>query len=240
MKMRTLFAVTLIICLSITQIAPVLAEQTEASPPPFVPYRNLNDSTYKIGRYDVLDIIILGHREKGIESEIGAGNFKEVMVGVDGYVNLPLAGSVKLSGLTIDEAVALLKEELGEYLKIPDLSIKIKRYGGRQVYVMGEVNRQGVYEIEPNTMNIFAAISRAGGITKRGRPKHIAVVRMVGDELKMQEINLDNFIKKQDASQNIALLDGDMVYVPRSNKIIIQEDIMPIATVYGLYKTITR
>jgi polysaccharide export outer membrane protein len=88
-------------------------------------------------------------------------------------------------------------------------------------------------------MNVFAAISSAGGISRRGRPKHIAVVRMVNDELTMRTVNLDAFIRKQDINQNVALLDGDMIFVPKSNKVIINEDIMPIVTLYGLYKTIT-
>jgi polysaccharide export outer membrane protein len=207
---------------------PVLAVQPQISP--FVKYEE--GGTYRLSRYDVLNIVIIGYPN--------AEHFSNIRVGIDGDVNLPYVGTLTLGGLSIDEAQALLTDKLGEYIKNPNLSIMVSEYGARQVYVMGEVNRQGIYELPITSMNIFAAITSAGGITRRGRPKHIAVVRMVGNELTMQEVNLDAFVKKQDAEQNVALLDGDMVYVPKSNKIILSEDIMPLVGMYGMYKTIIR
>ena len=228
MKLRTLFVFALIICLSITQITPIFAERARISP--FINYGENN--TYKLSRYDVLNIVIVGHPD--------ADMFNDIMVGIDGYVDLPYVGTIKLSGLTIDEARIMLTEKISEYLKNINLSIMIKEYGARQVYVMGEVKQQGVYNLSPTSMNIFAAITSAGGITRRGRPKHIAVVRMVDDELIMRKVNLDAFIKNQDVDQNVGLMDGDMIYVPKSSKVLLQEDIMPLASAYGIFRTITR
>jgi polysaccharide export outer membrane protein len=217
-------------CLTLTQIVPIFAEEEAARISPFVKYEETG--AYKISRYDVLNIVIIGYPN--------AEHFSNIHVGIDGDVNLPFIGTLKLGGLTIDEAHTLLTAMIGEYLKDPNLSIMVSQYGARQIYVMGEVNRQGIYDLPITSMNIFAAITSAGGITRRGRPKHIAVVRMVGSELTMREVNLDAFVKKQDAEQNIALLDGDMVYVPKSNKIILSEDIMPLVGMYGMYKTVIR
>jgi polysaccharide export outer membrane protein len=230
-KIQKVFIFTLIICLSITQITPAFAAET----PQIASFVNYGENnTYKLSRNDVFNIIIIGYPEEKRE------HFRDIRVGMDGNVNLPFVGTLKLGGLTIDEAHTLLTEKLGQYIKNPNLSIMISEYGSRQVYVMGEVNRQGVYALPSNTMNIFTAITSAGGITRRGRPKHIAVVRMVGDELTMREVNLDDFVKKQDVKQNVALLDGDMIYVPKSNKILINEDIMPLISLYGIYKTVTQ
>jgi polysaccharide export outer membrane protein len=231
-KLQKLFIFTLTICLILTQIVPIFAEEeaVAARISPFVKYEETG--TYKLSRYDVLNIVIIGYPN--------AEHFSNIRVGIDGDVNLPFVGTLKLGGLTIDEAHTLLTQKLGEYLKDPNLSIMVSQYGARQIYVMGEVNRQGIYELPITSMNIFSAITSAGGITRRGRPKHIAVVRMVGSELTMREVNLDAFVKKQDVEQNIALLDGDMVYVPKSNKIILSEDIMPLVGMYGIYKTIIR
>jgi len=89
-------------------------------------------------------------------------------------------------------------------------------------------------------MNVFAALSSAGGIKKKGRPKHIAVVRMVEGQVRMKEIDFDRFVKNQDHTQNIVLRDGDMIYVPKSKKIDLQEDILPIVSAVGLFRTLTR
>ena len=166
------------------------------------------------------------------------GGFNDVVIGPDGSVNLPLVGTIKLAGLTIAEATELLTDRLGKYIKIPSLAVMVKQYGLRKIYVMGEVAKPGIYALGSDYMSIFAALSSAGGITKRGRPKHIAVVRIEDGKVKMREVNFDQFVKKQDASQNVILQDGDMVYVPRSNRIDLNEDIMPLANLYFLYRAI--
>ena len=93
------------------------------------------------------------------------------MIGTDGYVNLPYAGSVKLAGLTIEEAKQVLTAKFGRYIKIPDMSIIVTNYGPRKVQVLGEVNVPGTVELASDDMNVLSAISRAGWVTTYGRIK---------------------------------------------------------------------
>jgi polysaccharide export outer membrane protein len=227
--LRKIISCALLLCVS--TFIPVSAA-TMASPA----LKEINMSNvmeeYRLSKYDVINVVVIGMPEN-------SNGFSDIMVGPDGYANLPYAGTVKLAGLTIPEATELLRGKLGEYIKIPSMAVMIKQYGPRQVYVMGEVAKQGIYSLGSEYMNVFAAISSAGGITKRGRPKHIAVVRMVDGKVQMQEVNFDRFVKQQDAAQNVRLQDGDMVYVPKSNKIIFTEDIMPIFTGTYLLKSMT-
>lgn len=190
---------------------------------------------YRLSKYDVLNIVIIGLNEN-IKK---ASGLNDIIIGPDGYVNLPYAGAVKLAGLTTSEANVVLTEKLGEYIKIPSLTIMVKEYGPRKVYVMGEVKTPGIYNLSSDYMNVFAALSSAGGVTKKSRPKHIGVVRVLDGKVHMCEINFDDYVKKQDINQNIALQDGDMIYVPQSNKIDLQEDVLPIASAIGLFKNLT-
>ncbi|MBP2628362.1 MAG: polysaccharide export protein Wza [Firmicutes bacterium] len=180
---------------------------------------------YRLSKYDVINVAILGFDE---------ANFKNIMVGPDGYVNLPYAGTIKLGGLAIPEATQLLKEKLGDYLKIPGMAVMVTQYGPRKVYVLGEVKVPGVHTLGWDNMNIIAALSDAGGIALKGRPKHVAVVRQIDGKIQMQEVNFDRLVEQADLTQNIALLDGDLVYVPKSNKIDLNTDIMPIVST-GLF-----
>ena len=195
---------------------------------------------YRLSKYDVLNIVIIGLNQNiyssGSQRELG---LNDIIIGPDGYVNLPYVGAVRLVGLTTTEANKLLTEKLGEYIKIPSLTIMVKEYGPRKVYVMGEVKTPGIYNLSSDYMNVFAALSSAGGVTKKSRPKHIGVVRVLDGKVHMCEINFDAYVKKQDINQNIALQDGDMIYVPQSNKIDLQEDVMPIASAIGLFKNLT-
>jgi len=186
---------------------------------------------YRLSKYDVINVLVVG-----FPNGIGVD---DILVGVDGYAQLPYVGAVKLAGLTLNEATELLTERMGEYIKIPSMSIVIKSYGPRKVYVMGSVNSPGIKEMSIDSLNAYAAVSAAGGVDRRGRPKHVQVLRNIGDTMYYKEINLDAFVKKHDMTQNLALEDGDIVYVPKSNKIIFSEDIMPYISMYAMYDNLT-
>ncbi|MCI6484002.1 MAG: polysaccharide export protein, partial [Selenomonadaceae bacterium] len=153
---------------------------------------------------------------------------------------LPYTGNIKLVGLTLDEARDLIHTRLSEYFKLPELNVYMKSYGPRKVYVMGNVNAPGIKEMNVDSMNVYAAVASAGGVDNKGRSKHIQLIRQIDGVLYYREINLDAFVKKHDMSQNIALEDGDIVYVPDSGKVVFSEDIAPYINIYATYRALTR
>ena len=136
------------------------------------------------------------------------------------------------------EARDLIYAKLSPYFKLPELNISLKNYGARKVYVMGNVEKPGIKEMNVDNMNVYAAVSSAGGVDKRGRSKHIQLIRQIDGVLYYREINIDAFVKKHDLSQNIQLEDGDIVYVPDSGKVVFSEDIAPYINIWATYKSI--
>lgn len=210
---------------------------------------NESSADYRLSKYDVLNVVIVGFSDVDpfsnsvqtvgtTEVTRNSNSFDDIMIGPDGYVNLPYAGAIKLSGKTVSEATEVLTQRLGEYIKIPSMSVIVKQYGPRKVYVMGEVTKPGMYSLSSDYMNVFAALSSAGSVTKRGRTTQIAVVRVEDDKVNVQYVDIAKFIKKHDISQNVALKDGDMIYVPKSKKIDLAEDIMPLISSIALIKTL--
>jgi polysaccharide export outer membrane protein len=219
---------------------------------------------YRLAKYDVINIMIVGFPNTFGEVDNSSNNVgisstttttssttsstttptatgaNDIMIGPDGYVQLPYAGTVKLAGLTVREATDVLTQKLSEYMKIPSMTVMIKRYGPRKVYVMGEVKTPGIHELTIDSMNVYAAISSADGVATHGRPKHIQVLRNIGDTMYYKEVDMDAYVTKHDLAQNLKLEDGDIVYVPTSNKIDFKEDIMPYVTAIALYKTLTN
>ena len=187
--------------------------------------------TYRLTKYDVIDIQVIGLP--------GDAGMSDIMIGPDGYAQLPYVGSVKLAGMTLEEAKAVLMERMGEYLRFPDMSLIMSSYGARKVYVMGEVNTPGIHELGADNLNAYAALSSAGGIKRRGRPTKVQVMRVVGDTMYYRTLNIQNYIKKHDLTQNVVLQDGDIIYVPRSNGIKLDEDILPYVGVWAMYKSLT-
>jgi protein involved in polysaccharide export with SLBB domain len=101
--------------------------------------------------------------------------------------------------------------DAGDVVFIPTLD-----KDGRRVYVFGEVEKPGAYTFESEKIRLVDAISEAGGPTVFASRSDAKIVR--GDITKPEVIsaNLKGLLEQGDQSQNVALLAGDLVYVPRS------------------------
>ena len=130
-------------------------------------------------------------------------------------------------------------QKFGKYLKIPDMSIMVTTYGPRKVQVLGEVEEPGTVELDSDDMNVTSAISKAGWVTTYGRIKKVQVLRIIDGTMYIKEANIKNYIEKHDITQNLELEDGDIVFIPKSNKIDYKQDILPLLGVYTTYKAIT-
>lgn len=194
---------------------------------------------YQLAKYDKINIQILGYSrgDLGFSSNSGDATSNSgisLVIGPDGRISTPYTGVVKLAGLTLDEANQVITDKFANYIKHPHISINVSEYGARQIYVMGEVAKPGIYRLGADYMNVFAAISSANGTLRKGRPKHIQVVRVIDDTVYVREVDLESFIKKQDIKQNIALQDGDMIYVPKSHRLILGEILPYISAAYAV------
>lgn len=196
--------------------------------------------TYRLSKYDEISVQIVGFNSALGTGALSSAALDSVMIGPDGYAQLPYAGSLRLAGLTLDEARDLISERMHRYLRFPELTVGVKTYGKRRVYVMGEVGAPGIKEMSADTLNTYAAITSAGGFTNRGRSTQVQVIRVVGDTMYYKQVNLKNYIKKHDLTQNLALQDGDIVYVPTSNGIKFQEDVLPYLNVWTMYKALVN
>lgn len=90
----------------------------------------------------------------------------EYTIGADGYVSVPMAGSVMASGLSADELaqsiVTRIQESLGVTTSI-NASVEVAEY--RPVYVIGEVQMPGAIPFAPG-MNAIEAVGLAGGFRR--------------------------------------------------------------------------
>lgn len=187
--------------------------------------------SYRLFRGDTLSVLAVGFPD-------GIG-IDKITVGLDGYVQLPYVGSVKMEGLTLDEAKAVLMDSLTQYLRIPDLSLVITSYGPRKVYVMGEVNKPGIQDMAIDNMNAYAALATAGGWARKGRSTRIQIMRVVDGTMYYRTLNMKAYTVKHDLTQNVEIEDGDIIYVPRSNGIKLDTDVLPYINAWALYKNLT-
>ena len=198
--------------------------------------------SYRLYRGDTVAIKAVGFDSGDADAgdaKLSGSGIDGFTVGIDGYVQLPFVGNVKMEGLTLDEAKEVLMESLTQYLRIPDLSLLITSYGPRKVYVMGEVAHPGLVNLSIDNMNAYAALASAGGWTSRGRSTRTQIIRVIDGTMYYRRLDMKKYIKKHDLTQNVMVEDGDIIYVPSSNGFKFNEDILPYVSVYALYKNLT-
>ncbi len=136
------------------------------------------------------------------------------LINANGLVRLPLIGSVKLLGLTEDEASEFLIKKYKLYLKHPYVSVKILN---QKLFVVGEVKKPGAILVTNGTMNLFEALAYTGDLTDYANRTSIKIVRGNMRNPEIREINLNDFNSIKYAS--LILRPNDIVYVePRASK----------------------
>jgi polysaccharide export outer membrane protein len=151
----------------------------------------------------------------------------QVNLNVVKFRTVPLVREFDAQGLTLRELTAEIAAAFKTIGKEARLTVEILKYGATRIYVLGEVNKPGLCEIEKDH-NILDAIGAAGGFTKNADRRRVYLVRR-GQAAKYTEINLDRLLRKGDLSQNYHLNEGDVVYFNR-NKVDFVRDILPFIT----------
>jgi polysaccharide biosynthesis/export protein len=108
-----------------------------------------------------------------------------------------------------------------------------------KIYVLGEVLRPSMYTLKEN-MTALQAVSMAGGPTPdRGRLKGTMVIRGNAANPEKIKVDISKMIKNGDLGQDVALMAGDMVYVPKSSKPNLQE-ILSIVQAASSFRLLTQ
>ncbi|MEW6077762.1 MAG: FG-GAP-like repeat-containing protein [Thermodesulfobacteriota bacterium] len=112
--------------------------------------------------------------------------------------------------------------------------------GSSRVYVFGEVNKPGRYSFSGSSMKLFDAIAQAGGPTIFGRPEETRIVR--GDITSPEVIaaNVRSLVEQGSQAQNLDLVNGDLVYIPRSSIGSVKLFVDQIRPIFNLISMPTR
>ncbi|HUO66081.1 MAG TPA: polysaccharide biosynthesis/export family protein [Gammaproteobacteria bacterium] len=159
---------------------------------------------YQIQPGDVLQISVW--REEDLKLE--------VLVRPDGGFSFPLAGDMTALGKTVEDLRKEIADRLVRY--IPDLvvTVAVKEINGNKVYVIGQVNKPGVFVMNPR-VDVMQALSIAGGTTPFAKLDDIFVLRRSGETNQIRlPFRFNDVVKGRGLEQNVLLLSGDVVVVP--------------------------
>ena len=173
---------------------------------------------YVLGPGDVLSIVVWGHPELNlpslqVTSGVDTSGSNSVVTGytVDarGNVQYAFVGMVQVAGLTEAEARELLTRRLAEYVRNPQVTLRIQAYRSKRVYLDGAVQQSGVQIINDVPMTLPEAINRAGGFSAAADRSWVAVTR--GE--RTARVSFPDLIAKGTNPADILLRDGDLVRV---------------------------
>ena len=156
-----------------------------------------------LGIGDVFDVRVFGEQEL-------SGTYR---VASDGSINFPLIGKIKVDGVTASDLASELERGLAKFLRQPNVSVFVKEYNSKKVYVFGEVQRPGTFPYEDG-MNVVQAVTLAGGFTKLADRDATAVTRVVDGREQRMKVPVNEI--GEGKAPNFRLEPGDIVFVPES------------------------
>jgi polysaccharide export outer membrane protein len=160
----------------------------------------------------------------------------EMRVDDVGMVQVPLIGSVKAQGRSVDELSSDIASLLGNrYLKSPQVAVSVKQPAPSYVSVEGEVEKPGVYEIDGRT-TLLAALARAESPTATAKLNEIVVFRTINEQRMVARFNLKEI--RLGLTPDPMILDGDVVMVGYSSSRGLWQDILKTAPIFNAFAVV--
>lgn len=149
---------------------------------------------------------------------------RAVVVQPDGRISFPLAGHMRAAGSSLEALEARLKSRLQKfYSEALDVSVSLTAAFKKDeeddedlpdlIYVTGEVNKPGPFEMKKPT-TVLQALARSGGLGPYAAKKRIQIRRRVRDHYQLFSFDYKAVERGYDLEDNIYLRDGDVIVVP--------------------------
>jgi|SRR5271156_5478683 len=169
-------------------------------------------SLLRLGPGDLLEVNVYNVPELSTKARIGNS----------GDVYLPLIDYVHVGDLTVEEAQALIEKRLddGGFVRGAHVTIFLDESASQGVTVLGEVTKPGIYPALGNR-KLYDLISSAGGFTASAGRK-ISIIRQ--HSTSPITVSLPRNLA-DDLQNNIDILPGDTITIPRAPIIYVVGDV---------------
>ena len=165
------------------------------------------DAGYRLGPGDQLTLVLTGGVELAYTLDVTR----------EGFVVIPDVGQIFVSGLTLESLRNQLYERLGNVYSgvrrsgaTTFFDISLGRLRTNQISIIGDAVRPGAYQVS-SVATVFNALYLAGGPSDLGSFRRVLVRR--GGPV-VSEVDLYDYLISGDASRDVRLDQGDIVFVP--------------------------
>lgn len=181
------------------------AEANQTAPAASPAHPAQQDSSYRIGAGDVLEISVWNEPQASVQGAV---------VRPDGKISLPLLKDISVVGQTPMELQRVLTSKLDKLIRGADVTVVVREIHSKKVYLVGQIGKIGPMPLTSDDTTILQAIAEAGGLTPYAKKSKIYVLRIEnGNKVKLP-FNYEAVVKGEHLEQNIALRPDDTIVVP--------------------------
>jgi len=200
---------------------------SQSLPSTFYEVQGIIPADYPLKQGDNLELSLWGAVEKQFS----------LSVNNQGNVFVEGAGLINVANLSLGEAEKLITKKLQNvYSGIVQgrISVNLRptKLAPTKVFIMGSVQRPGGYDL-PGNANVFLALYRAGGPDEFGSVRNVIVRRANGDSAR---IDLYDFLLRGLKVGEGLLRDGDLIFVPKAEKLVKATGTIARPAIYELKK----
>jgi polysaccharide export outer membrane protein len=180
-----------------------------ATAPPKYDYSREPDprhDEYAVGPADTLKVTVRDNAELS----------GETVVRPDGTIGLPLMGELKVAGFTTTKLRGEIARRLSAYVKEvapSEVSVTVTAVNSYRFTVAGNVEKPGVFT-SARYVTVAEAIVLAGGPNHYASSDESVIIRAAEGGPRRIPVDYPGILKGARPEQNLALLPGDLVYVP--------------------------
>jgi protein involved in polysaccharide export with SLBB domain len=170
------------------------------------------DPDYRLGPGDQVVLVLTGDVQASYSLNVTR----------EGSIVIPEVGQMFVNGLTMEQLEDRLYGRLGQvYASVArgasagtHFQVSLGQLRTNQVYLIGEVERPGAYQVSA-VASVFNALYDAHGPSRDGSFRHIEVRR--GGKV-VQTVDLYDYLLHGDSRQDLRLEQGDVIFVPVAGK----------------------
>jgi polysaccharide biosynthesis/export protein len=136
-------------------------------------------------------------------------NLTGILVDVNGEIEYPVVGKIKVAGLTVFEAQVKLRDIASKYLRDVVVRVRILNF---RFTLLGEVAGEKTVTASSTRLTMMEAIALGGGLTELADRSNVKVVRQVGNQSQIFYVNLleEKFIE----SEYFYVQQNDVIIIP--------------------------
>lgn len=164
------------------------------------------EEEYRVGIEDMLDVRVMD--QQGLD-----GSYT---VAPDGSITVPMAGTVPVKGLTLDEVRKQITARLENgYLRYPVVTVALAQSKKKaRFFIYGEVKAPGEYPIPTaETVTALTAVTAAGGVAKSGSETRLKILRPKAEGEAYEVMKVDLKAVMSTGEGDVVVKDGDILIV---------------------------